>query len=129
VAARAPSRGESGDQLDHRVRPLVERTRSRPGADREVLPHGEGGEHVGLLGNVAESTRHDASSGGPGDVGAAQHDAAGARTHEPGQRFEQRRFTSAVRPDDGDQLARADVERETTEDLVLAVAGREVANV
>src|SRR6202040_3975026 len=57
------------------------------------------------------------------------HDTAATRAHEPGQCLQQRRFTSAVRSDDGDQLARADVEREPAEDLVLAITGREILNV
>src|SRR2546425_3882898 len=46
--------GQGGEEVDDGMSPLVERSRTRPGADREVLPPAERRKHVGLLRPVAE---------------------------------------------------------------------------
>src|SRR5437899_2054569 len=125
---RAPPSREDREELDDGPHSLVERTACRPRADRQVLPHAERREHVGLLGHVAEAALDDTPRTGFGDVGAAQHDPAPARPHEARQRLQQGRFSGAVGSDDGDQLAGLDAQRETAEDLVVAVAGREVTH-
>src|SRR5712691_2128448 len=123
-----PAVGEGGEELDDGARPLGQRARSRPGTDREVLPHAERRKHVRLLWHVAEPAGDDALGAGAGDVGPQQRDATPAWPDEPGQRFEERRFTSAVRSDDGDQLAGVDAKGEAAEDVVVAVAGRKIVD-
>src|SRR3989442_14404643 len=66
-----PALGEDGEELHDGAGPLVQGSGSRPAADREVLPHAERGEHVRLLGYVAEPARDDALGTGARDVGAA----------------------------------------------------------
>ena len=65
---------------------------------------------------------------GPGDVGALQRDPPAAWPHEARQRLQQGRFPGAVGADDRDQLAGFDGERKAPEDVVIAVAGRQIVH-
>jgi hypothetical protein len=122
----APAGGQGREELDDGARPLPHRGRGRPGADGEVLPHAERRKDVGLLRHVAEPAGDNAPGAGAGDVGATQRDPARPRPHEPSQRLEQGRLPRAVRPDDRDQLARVDAEREPAQDIAVAVARGQV---
>src|SRR5262249_12061368 len=104
------------------------RSRGRPGADGQVFPDAERGEHVRFLRHVAEPAGHDPLRARAGDVRASQSDAAAARTHEAGQCLEKRRLPGAVRSDDGDQLTGIDTEREVAKDVIVAIASGEVVD-
>jgi hypothetical protein len=45
-----------------------------------------------------------------GDITAGKHDAAGVGRNQPGNLIDQRRLAGAIRPDDGVQFVRPDVE-------------------
>jgi hypothetical protein len=62
----------------------------------------------------------------PLDLPAVEHDAAGARSLEPGDRANERRLAGAVRADDGDDRPPRHLERDARERLRVAVEQVEI---
>ena len=78
-----------------------------------------------MLGHERQPGAHEAGRLVPGDVDAVEQDPPGRRAEQPGDRAEQRRLAGAVGSDEGDELARADVERDAVERDDGAVARRQ----
>ncbi len=80
-----------------------------------------------VCGTKARPLAHQLVGLAAGDVALAQMHAAGELRHQPGDRLDQRRFAGAVRAEDGDDLAAADLDVGAAHDRhVGLVAGDQV---
>ena len=94
-------------------------------ADQHVVEHAQVAEHAAVLEGAREAERGELLGRQAGDVAAREVDAAGVRRVEPGDEIEQRGLAGAVRPDDADQLALGDGERQRVDGGDAAEAARQ----
>ena len=111
AAARLELRKELVDELVARV--------SVPFGEAEVLVHGEAGEHIAVLGHVADPAAHDLVRPEARQLLAGERDRAAARD-EPHHRPQRRRLPDAVAAEEGGHAAFGDVERDPLEHMRLA---------
>ena len=126
LAAALAQERELLDDGGHRVVAVAARERLRP--DVEVLGDGEGGKHVVELGDEAEPAPRESVGARARHVVASEGDGAARRADDPGDRLEERRLPRAVRPDHGDDLVGAAVQRDAPKHGDVVVARVEVAD-
>ena len=90
-------------------------------AQLEVLEHGHRGEELAALRHVGDPARHDGRGRQPADPPALELDGAAAQREEAADRAERRRLARAVRADQRDDLALADLERDAADGGHVAV--------
>src|SRR5262249_48924675 len=83
-------------------------------------------EEAPTLRDVHDPRRDDLLGTGAGQIGAGEPDRAAPRPRQLRNRVEERRLARAVGPDQRDDLALLDLQRNLPEDLDLAVARRDV---
>ena len=111
---------EPREQLEH---PL-----DRPGAGPgerhpQIFQDGQVAKNLAPFGHIADAERGDPVRWPSRRVGAENFDLAVARRGQPDQAAHRRRLARAVAPEEGDDLALADLDRHTLEDVALAVIG------
>ena len=94
-------------------------------AEEEVLPHGEMGEQPAALQHVREAAVDPRESRQAIDAPAVDLDAARLRGDQPGHAVEEGGLPGAVRAQEGDDLARAHLERDVPQHLEVPVRDRE----
>jgi hypothetical protein len=82
------------------------------------------GEHPGVLEHHAEGTAH-LVAGEVAVVDAVEQDAPGVDLVEAHEQVDDRGLARAGRSDDGDRLARRDVEREVLDERLVGLVGEE----
>ena len=85
--------------------------------EADVLEHAQQREDARDLERAPEPGAGAPEGRLAGDVTTLQLDRAGRRPRQPGEQVEERRLAGAVRPDDPDELARADLERDIGDDV------------
>src|SRR4051794_26944224 len=80
--------------------------------ERDIVGGGEVEQQRGDLERARKAERAAAIRRQESNVAAAERNAAGVRREMPGELTDQRGLASAVRADDGVQLARCDIERD-----------------
>src|SRR5438552_7626727 len=122
-------REDREEREDGPERLVTSRPRPRQeGAELEVLADGKRAEQTPPLGDHGEPARRDLVRRPPVDDLAAEPDHAGADRQEARERPQERGLARAVGPHQRDELAGADLERETAQHLEIAVAGVNVAD-
>src|SRR5206468_2600955 len=117
-------REDREEREDGPERLVTSRPRPRQeGAELEVLADGKRAEQTPPLGDHGEPARRDLVRRPPVDDLAAEPDHAGADRQEARERAQERGLARAVGPHQRDELAGADLERETAQHLEIAVAG------
>ena len=96
------------------------------GPEPQVFLDGELGKHLAALGDAGDAGGDHLVGGKPGDVGAVEQDAAGARRRQPQDRADQRGLAGAVRAKEAGDAAGLDGERHVFEHIG-AVIGRDQA--
>src|SRR5262249_53528048 len=104
---------------------LVDRHAARPHHrwQQEVLLDIEAGEDAALLRAIGDAELGDAVRRPSDQLLAAEIDRAAALADDAHDRAERRRLAGAVAPEERHDLALADLERHTVEDVALAVPG------
>jgi hypothetical protein len=97
-------------------------------AHLEVLEHAHVGEDLAALGDLADAELADAMALVAGDVLALEADRAARRALHASDCADQRGLAGAVGPDDRDDLALGDVERDAVERLRVAVEEVEIGD-
>ena len=100
------------------------RAAARLHRERDILERREAGQDRGDLERSRQAHRRARVHRQGRDILAGKHDAAGIGRKQPGNLVDQRRLAGAVRPDDGVQFARPDVERHVVGDD----AGRRISS-
>jgi hypothetical protein len=98
-------------------------------AELEVLAHRHRGEEAPSFGNDGDAGGAEAMRGQPGDVDAVDDDAPGARALDAAERVDERRLAGTVRPDDREQLAGTQRQRDAPERRRRAVPDLEAVDV
>src|SRR5581483_7241915 len=91
--------------------------RERTGAQLQILNRAQVLENVLSLRNIAQAHSNYLVRPAPGDVGAAKQYAACPRHDQADHRFHQGRFPGAARPDDGDDLAVRNRDRNSVQNV------------
>ena len=92
--------------------------------DLHVLEHGQAREDVGALEGARQAEPADRVRRPPGDVAAAEIDAAGVRDQVPGDHVEQRGLARAVGADDRRDLAGLHTQAHSAQGLEAAEGPR-----
>ena len=95
------------------------------GADPQVLLDAERREQAPPLRHQGDAEPHDLGRRQAADRPAVEHDAAGLCRQEAGDGLEEGRLAGAVGADDGERLARVELEVDAVEGLEVAVEGGE----
>src|SRR2546425_13313999 len=91
------------------------------GAHREIFGDREGRKDLAAFRHLADAAIADAMARPAGDIGAAKQDASARGTMYAGDRADERAFSRAVRADNRDNGAFADLERHALERLGVAM--------
>src|SRR2546428_340751 len=100
----------------------------RAGAQLEVLPHGHRGEELAPLRDVGDPAGDDGGGREPADPGPVPVPRARNRRADARDRAERGGLSGAVRADDRDDLAPADLERHAAHGEHVAVDGLDTVN-
>src|SRR5205814_10188506 len=120
LPAALGERGEHGKDFAQGLRCAASRA-GQHGADGEVLLDAQAGEDLPALGDLADAEVADAVRLEVADVALFEVDRAFFGGFDAGDAADERRFSGAVRPDDGDDLALWHLQRDAVEGLRVAV--------
>ena len=125
---RAGALAEKALHVGKQRQDLIEGPAALPRARRaarglEVLGDRQAGEEAAVLRHEAEAGAAGLERLAPADLDAVEADRAGARPHQPHDAGERRGLAGAVAPEERDDFAALHADRETEEDLTLAVRG------
>src|SRR5215510_1232916 len=128
IAAVLDPLAEPREEIEH---PAEAPARAVAGAlaDLEMLAHAERGKDAATLRHQAYAAPRDLVRGQARDVLAAEQNAAAARRREADDRADQRGLADAVAAEHRDDLAPADPQRDTLQDVAVAVVGVDVLDV
>jgi hypothetical protein len=111
-------REESEDEVERlAVRP------ARVGPEHEIRLHGHRRKQMPLGRNVGDPCTRDAMGGTVRQVFAVEHDSPLHRPEQPGHGAKERCLSGTVRADDGDGLARSDLDVDVLDDPLAEVTG------
>src|SRR3990170_4320945 len=120
--------GEAREEAEDVLDILVDlAARTRVGAHLEVFHDRQPREDPAALGRVADPVAHQLVGGGMRDVAPTKVDRPRPRVEQAADRLEGRRLAGAIRADQGDDLALANLEGDALEGVDLAVVGVDVA--
>jgi hypothetical protein len=95
---------------------------------QQVFFHAERRKHAAALGHQAHAAAHGLERGFLGDVVALEHDLAAARRIEADDRIHQRGLADAVAPEQAEDLALLELQRQPLENVGVPVIGVDVLN-
>ena len=121
------ARGEVGKQRKHVLELPAPEHAGALQPELEVLPHGQAGEHLAVLGHVADAGMGDLVGPQPRDRAALEADLADRR-HQSHDRLAGGRAADAVAAEQAHDLALVDREVDALQDVALAVEGMQVAD-
>ena len=97
-------------------------------ADAQVFEHRHARKNASSFRRVRDPEPHDLEGRQKRDVASLEHDTAAPRPRVAADRHQQRRFAGAVRADDRDDLASADLQIDALQGLDITVKGMDAAD-